>query len=65
MYKVSPYIASGANDIKQHNDDVREKVASMKNPKLMDAKLNNNIKKELAKIIDNKEEFYELLNNKV
>lgn len=31
----------------------------------MSAKLNNNVKQELAKIIDNKEEFYELLNNKV
>lgn len=62
---MSPYIAAGKNDIKEHNEKFREEISTMKNPKIMDAKLNNNIKTELAKIIDNKEEFYELLNNKV
>ena len=37
----------------------------MKKPKLMDIKLNNNIKNEFEKIIDNRESFYELTNTKV
>lgn len=55
-----------------HNVKVKQAFSHIypeqKNPKLMTAKndaLNNVIKEEMSLIIDNKEDFYELLNSRV
>ena len=57
---------------KEHNVKVQQAFKHIypeqKNPKLMTAKndaLNNVIKEEMSRIIDNKETFYDLLNKKV
>lgn len=58
----------------EHNAKVRDlfeqsyPYPEMKNSKLIEAKndaLNNTIKQEMSKIIEDKEEFYDLLNKRV